>query len=157
MIKNRFLKKARSLPMWSGNEFVYQLCQTKRFCEDLKEKGYPFDEDQYHGYLLEVEASKQRELKRCRNTLAFEDDTWKGIQQSRHFWVGYSAHGFHFRLCTNQKFHMEADERCCCKLCNEPLDRVDHLSMCTALNGTLYERYKRVNSGLLCFCFVLLF
>ena len=144
IIKNRFLKKTLSLPMWTGNELVYKLCETTRFCQELAEKGYRFEENNYLAYLREVEESKNREKVRKRNSLAFEDLEWKGIQQPRHYFLGYTAHGFHFRLCTDQSFHDDIKSRCRCKFCAMPITEVDHLVRCTALSGSLFERYRAV-------------
>src|SRR5699024_3076633 len=87
---------------------------------------------------------KQRtELTRKRNRLAFEDPTWKGINQPRHFIVGYTVHGFHWCICQNEAFH-ERDENCVCKFCKQSAAGPDHLNECEELQGDLYCRYKTV-------------
>mgnify|MGYP005803606199 CR=1 FL=1 len=143
IVKSKYLKKALALPMATNNDLVYNLCDTKRLCEELKESGIQFNEKAYDEYQEEVEEKKRLEAQRERNRLAFEDDTWKGVNQPRHFMVGYTAHGFHWCLCTDTSYH-ERSEDCICAECFESADQVDHLEKCSGLQGPLYERYKSI-------------
>lgn len=144
VIKNRYLKKALSLPMWTGNEFIYRLCEEKRLCMDLKEKGYEFGQAQYNDYLNLVDGSKQREQECQRNEVPGGDEAWRGILKTRHFPLGYSAHGFHHRICNNSVFHRGTIKTCRCKRCGERQIGVNHLETCVALTGSLFERYTFV-------------
>ena len=129
--------------MATNNEIVFKLCETRRFCEDLKEKGYRFNEDQFQGYSDEIDLKKNEEATRSRNSLAFDDSRWKQALQPRHFYAGYTVHGFHFCICSDGDYHVRNGE-CICKLCEGSARDVDHLSNCPALSGTLYEKYKNV-------------
>ena len=144
--KNRFLKKALSSPTIAHNQTIYRLCETKRLCEELKEKKYPFDEAEYCKYRTALNEDNERD--RQHNTLAFDDQTWKGMRQKRHFPIGYTVHGFHFMLCKNKAFH-QIEEECICKFCNQGASRIDHLNTCCDLtnsHASLYDRYRAVYS-----------
>ena len=141
--KSRFLKKALCLPMSTNNDAVYDLCGTERFCVTMKEKGVAFNEEAYEMYIDFVARKKALERKRKRNPLAYEDTSWMGINQPRHFVVGFSVHGFHWCLCEDRSYH-ERDEECYCRFCGDSAAEVDHLEKCTALYGELFDRYKTV-------------
>ena len=51
IVKNLFLKRALCLPPHSPNNVVYQLCETKRFCEELKDKNYAFSDVEFNKYM----------------------------------------------------------------------------------------------------------
>ena len=144
IVKSKYLKKALSLPVWTNNDVVYNLCGTKRLCEELKDKGVPFNDDAYNEYLEVIQAKKKLEEERKRNNLGFEDESWKDIQQPRHFKLGYTVHGFHWCLCKNTEFHSERTQNCTCKLCDQSAEDIDHLEKCVGLQGDLYARYGRV-------------
>lgn len=144
--KSRFLKKALSTATIATNQTIYRLCETKRLCEELKEKKYPFEEAEYGKYLAALNEDNERD--RQHNTLAFDDQTWKGIRQKRHFPIGYTVHGFHFMLCENRDFH-RIEEECICKFCHQGANRIDHLNTCCELtnsHASLYDRYRAVYS-----------
>ena len=144
---SKYLKKALALPVSTNNDVVYNLCGTKRLCEELKEAGVQFDEQAYKKYVEMVEEKKQLEAQRQRNRMAFEDDTWKGPNQPRHFMVGYTVHGFHWCVCEDQSFH-QRNEDCICKWCKQSAAGADHLERCATLQGELFQRYKRVTGQL---------
>src|SRR5699024_2834819 len=131
------------LPIATNNDVVYNLCDTKRLCEELKEAGVAFDEKAFREYQEEVEEKKQIESQRKRNNLAFECDSWKGVSQPRHFMVGYTVHGFHWCIGEETRYH-QRDEECYCRECGQSAGEVDHLEKCSSLQGDLFERYKTV-------------
>ena len=142
IVKNYFLKRVLSLPKFAHNNTVYKLCETKRLCEELKDKNYPFNQREFDKYAedVKVDNEKVREV----NSLAFVDTTWKGTRQQRHFTVGYTEHGFHHRICRNPSFHFR-NKDCICKLCNKPADKIDHLEKCPGMGDRdLYQRYSHM-------------
>lgn len=143
-VKSRFLKRVLAVPTWTGNEFVYKLCDSPRFCVELKEKDYELDDDEYDEYLRELEDSKERESRRKRNPEAFEDDSWKGIMQPRHLVIGFTAHGHHHLLCKDASFHAEPGDACECRLCGAREIDVSHLKTCSGLFGSLGDRYRNI-------------
>ena len=143
IVKSKYLKKALCLPVSTNNDVVYNLCDTKRLCEELKEAGVQFDEQAYKEYQEVVQAKKLLESQRQRNKLAFEDDNWKRPMQPRHYVVGYTVHGFHWCICKNKEYHERKGE-CVCKECNQSAADADHLARCPMLQGDLYGRYKTV-------------
>ena len=64
---------------------VFQLCEEKRFCEELAEKGYKFNERDMGLYRAELEEKRQEEARKTRNELAFSDRSWAMPLQPRHF------------------------------------------------------------------------
>ena len=68
------------------------------------------------------------------------------IDQPRHFVVGYSLYGFHYRLCGN-KNNPTKNDTCRCSFCGKSAGSIDHLEKCTcnALEGrSPYHRYRQV-------------
>ena len=143
VVKSRFLKKALRVPMATNNEVVFNLCDTPRFMVDLKEKGYRFNDAVYESYARVLAKKRREEDARSRNQLAFTDPSWKLPLQPRHFQLGYTVHGFHFKICTSPAYHNRA-ARCICKFCNGSASNVDHLAECPSLTGPLYARYCTV-------------
>src|SRR5699024_8796813 len=125
----------------TGNEMVYSLSECQRLCLELAEKGYKFDGTQLDAYLNKIEESKARYFRRTHNTLGFEDKSWKEMNKPRHFVLGYTAHGFHFRLRSNAAFH-RPEVGCVCKRCGESASSIDHLQSCVGFDTSdLFRRY----------------
>src|SRR5699024_2888720 len=126
VVKNRYLKKALSLPMRTGNEFVYTKCETKRLGIELHEKGYNFEQCEFQEYLKEVEGSIGRERDMQRNNVP-DGDAWRGIMKPRHYYLGFAAHGFHHRMCQDRRFHLKIEDTCTCRFCDRQINDSGHL------------------------------
>ena len=129
-IKAAFLKKALCLHKSASSTVAHELASTGSLSEDLKEKGFLFNEDEWKHYQRKKE---ERALRHCSHQFhmapAFQFDDWKKQNFStRHFYTRASDHGFHFKLCQFYKCHDPNDD-CVCIFCNQKAGKY-HLIEC---------------------------
>lgn len=146
-VKSRFLKKVLRLNPTASTELIHKLCGESRLCEDLLEKNYPFGDAALNSYLSDLQET-QTQTQEC-NPLAFVETQWKGVDQPRHFVVGYSVHGFHHRMCSNDRYHQRSDD-CICRFCHKSAGHINHIDNCDQLDGSLYQKYCLVKAPAIC-------
>ena len=137
-VKSRFLKRVMQLPLTASTDSIHQIAGCERLCEDLVEKGYVFNAGTLAEYKKEIaeKAAGPNEIDEC----------WSLANQPRHYLVGVAIHGFHHRLCSNDRYHRRGPS-CKCRFCQGSAGNLDHLQTCIALrDNELYTRYKYVLS-----------
>ena len=114
-VKASFVKKALGLHRSASSTLSLEIFSTGTMCEDLKRKNYVFDGETWKRYELERE---EKLINLCIDNftdgLCFNFDEWRlAGQKTRHFYIRFTAHGFHHRLCKFKDCY-EAIDNCIC-------------------------------------------
>ena len=146
--KSKFLKRMLCVPSTTSTELTHYICNTERLSESLINNTdilACMDYESKLNYLLRIEEkhfTKRPEI----DGPIFKTEQWKySGHNNKHLICGFTIHGFHHLLCTNQDWH-SLSPICRCRLCRKTAEKLDHYNSCKTLNNlALNEKFKKLN------------
>lgn len=128
-LKAAFLKKALALSKYTPSRLTYELAREPYFIEELRQQLLLPSTESYQNLIQELKCKKEEIWTEFYSTDAMLCSKWKSANYDlRHTMTRYATHGFHHKICSNQKFH-QPDINCMCKLCFKHCDRY-HAQQC---------------------------
>jgi hypothetical protein len=136
-MKARYLKRVLGVSQHNRLRLVYELAKETFFVEDLKTS-----------LMLPTTAAYKDALRELNDKKGIWEDictreamtNWKWTEtnyQLRNVIKRIAVHGFHFKFCSDARFH-EPNDECRCKLCSAPCGRY-HITECTARTCSMTE------------------
>ena len=128
-VKSRFLKATLGISKHARSRLAYELAKETFFIEDMRMKpGLP-STDAWESLLKERTRKRNEIWLDFYSTEAMTNRKWTDANQDlRHLVNSMAVHGYHHKLCKNERFH-DPDETCVCKLCDEQCSRY-HVTTC---------------------------
>ncbi|PNF13826.1 hypothetical protein B7P43_G12433 [Cryptotermes secundus] len=138
-VKARYLKLALGLPKNTQSRLTYELCKENFLIEELR---YQLPSTKNSEEVIKERKQKREEIwEEFYSTDAMTDRTWTGPNRKlRHTITRLATHGFHHKICKNERFH-EANDACVCKHCDKKCSRY-HITICKNLTTSITE-YSR--------------
>ena len=140
-VKATYLKKVLGVSKFTPSRLVYVLTRETLLIEDIRFQYLLQSTGEYEA-LREERNEKEKEIWDdfyC--TSAMLDRNWMGPNQElRHVVTRTAVHGFHHKICNNDRFHDPSD-KCVCKLCGRICLRY-HVLTCPNVTKSLTEYSK---------------
>lgn len=128
-VKATFLKKALCLSKYTSSRLTYVLSKESFYIEDLRYQLLLTSTKAYENLLQELKAKRADICMEFYATDAMMNTEWKKANyELRHVMTRFAVHGFHFKLCSVEKYH-QPNGHCVCKLCGDICDRY-HATKC---------------------------
>ena len=135
-VKARYLKLILGLPKNTPSRLTYVLCREITLLQELR-YDLPYTRNSEH-VILERKEKNDRIWKEFYSTDAMVDRTWtQPNRELRHVVTRLATHGFHHKVCKNQRYH-EANVTCVCKFCEQECDRY-HITICKKKTKSITE------------------
>ena len=114
-VKAVYLKKVLCVSKYTLSRLVYVMSRESFFVEEIRhQRLLPFTAE-YAEFLLELQEKRNEIWEEFYATTAMIDREWeKGGYELRHVVTRYAVHGFHYKACSNKKFH-QPNEQCECQ------------------------------------------
>jgi len=118
-VLSSFLKRVLGVAKNTRNRLIYQMAGCKTFVESIRLSLSLPVTPAFSSYIDALEFKYATIDPDFYATPVMQFTEWKNCMQTRrHVVTRYGAHGFHFAVCTNTKYH-EADLSCSCKFCGK--------------------------------------
>ena len=122
-VKARYLKRILGIGKSAPSRLTYVLAKETFFIEDIRAQFWLPNTKAYEKTLHLLNEKKNAIWPDFYTTDAITTADWKQPNyELRHIVTRYATHGFHHKLCRNQRFH-QPEEECVCKVCNEHCER----------------------------------
>ena len=126
-VKGIFLKKALCLSKYTPTRLVYIIARVPFLIEELRQ-NMPYTEA-YGALLKELQEKREDVWEDFYTTDVMTTTEWRRADyELRHVITRMAVHGFHHRICSEEKYH-SPNQQCQCSLCGKKCDRY-HVLTC---------------------------
>ena len=137
-MKARYLKRVLRMSQHTRSRVVYELAKETFFVEDLKTFLVLPTTTAYKDALRELNDEKKDIWEDFYMTETMNNCEWTETNyRLRHVINRIAVHGFHFKFCSEARFH-EPSNKCRCKLCSAQCERY-HITERTARTCSMIE------------------
>lgn len=140
-IKARYLKRVLGLSKYTASRLVYVMTKETFLLEEIRLQLAIQMTAQLKAAIDERKEKEKEIWEEFFTTDAVTNDDWKGPNfELRHLVTRLAVHGFHNKICSNNRYHDPSDN-CVCSLCAKMCERY-HILRCEKRKKTLTQYSK---------------